>query len=183
MKSVKNFLFIACMALTQSSHAAQDIQNELLILTEKETKLIKTNRVFETLNQILKEIDKAKNWSILHEATTPNRTEAINLHAQSFAHAFQDVITHYATCADVVTKNIIGYEIAPEFHIVDNKETGLKIIGHDDFMKILDKAIKFFETETETKPFVQYTANFLIQAGSQNLTLHEIKKAIERAQV
>lgn len=182
MKFIKNFLLMACVASAHMSHTAQDpMDNQDLILTEKEAQLIKTNRVFEKISSILKPLEKARDWSIRQDATTPSKTEAIKLAAPLFAQALQEIMNDYATCYEITTIAAFGLSTMQELCIADNKESGLKIIGSPEFMKSLDTAIELFEVETSKSPFVEYTAKFVIQVtATQSLTLHEIKQAIER---
>ena len=183
VKFAKNFLVIACMVSSQLSYSSTDVDLNNIVLTEKEAQLIKTNRVFEKLNAILKPIDKAQDWSIRHEATTPSKSEAIQLAAPLFAQALQDIMAEYATSYETTTVKSFGLVELQELCIVDNKESNLKIISNSEFMKILDKAMKLFEAETNVQPFVKYTAQFLIEVAGQSLTLHEVKEAIVRATV
>lgn len=174
MKIIKQFFFIACLASTQISYTAEN-------LTAKEIQLIMTNRVLNRMADILKPVEKAKDWSIFNAATVPSKSEAINIAAPLFEQALQDIITEYALCYEITTVKSFGFVEVQEVCITDNKETGLHIMRNQEFMKLLEKAIKLFEVETIEKPFIHYTAQFLIQTtGTKKLSLHEIKEAIER---
>ncbi|AXK60606.1 hypothetical protein [Candidatus Chromulinivorax destructor] len=183
MKTIKNLLMIACLASVHMSYTAQDSNNDYgIILTDKETQLIKTNRVLEKLSSILKSVEKAKDWSARNEATTPSKSQAIQIAAPLFVQALEEIIAQYATCYDATVTAAFGLSTMQEFHIVDNKASDIKIISNAQFMNLLEKAIKFFEKETVSAPFVEYSAKFLVEVSpSKKLTLHEVKDAIVRA--
>ena len=183
MTNVKSFMIIAMMASTQASYTSYDVQDEAIVLTAKEITLIKTNRILNSFEQVIKSIEATRNWTILSDATVPSRTEQIELAAPLFTELIQNILANYASCYQVTVPTYFGFSEKQELRIINAENSELKIITNKDFLKLLTKAIKFFETEDKEK---NYTTNMNIEITLHDGTveyknLHDICEAIEKA--